>query len=82
MIEKMKTAVVIYFVLLSLSLYGQGLAGNVVAIPANSTEPTSSVTYGHVSGHHDKVAIPTDSTIVSFSIIEKKEGKPYQSMWA
>ncbi|HBA99625.1 MAG: hypothetical protein A2W86_10020 [Bacteroidetes bacterium GWD2_45_23] len=71
----MKTAVVIYFVLLSLSLYGQGLAGNVVAIPANSTEPTSSVTYGHVSGHHDKVAIASDSTIVSFSAIEKKRGK-------
>ncbi|MEL7599788.1 MAG: DUF3943 domain-containing protein [Proteiniphilum sp.] len=46
----MKTAVVIYFVLFSLSLYGQGWADNFSTIPA-------------------------DSTLVSFSIIEKKRGK-------
>ncbi|MCE5206387.1 MAG: DUF3943 domain-containing protein [Porphyromonadaceae bacterium] len=46
----MKTAVLIYFVLLSLSLYGQGRTDSIVAIQA-------------------------DSTIVPFSIIEKKRGK-------
>ena len=71
----MKTAVVIYFVLLSLSLYGQGRTDSIVAISAHSTGSTSSGTREHVSANDEKVTTTGDSTFVSFSLIEKKRGK-------
>lgn len=71
----MKTAVVIYFVLLSLSLYGQGRTDSIVAIPTHSTGPTSSGTREHVSANDEKFTTTADLTFVSFSLIEKKRGK-------
>lgn len=71
----MRTAIVTYFVLTTLSLYGNGRADSVVAIPANPTVPSSSVTLEYVSANDEKVAMRGDSTIVPFSLTQKKRGK-------